>query len=281
MNNKKNNLGELDIDVSNAIPSKVMPPKAQVNLGETGPILKIRDYLDEDGKIQKKKIQALGKIKVTYVKEDKKRLQMIGVSSYRNPRTGEIFGYQYKDKDDKTKLGRYNITKPETPLDLKKDYDYNMFLALMTEPFVYGSLNQRDDIFFKIVSLAKEKETKLKTTTAFAQAVRIVNEATEEQRKNLCILVGVPTLETEADDLYISLMNLAKENPEVIVNVSMNDDNETILMIHAAITNGVLKEQSGMYLYNRYELGSSVESIRRYLKQNASIYAMIKQEVEG
>jgi hypothetical protein len=76
-------------------------------------------------------------------------------------------------------------------------------------------------------------------------------------------------------------MNLAKENPEVIVNVSMNDDNETILMIHAAITNGVLKEQSGMYLYNRYELGSSVESIRRYLKQNASIYAMIKQEVEG
>lgn len=267
------------INLSLAISDDVLPTRILKNDEKDIPnAITFEDLLDKNGKPNLAIIKSLLPLELVFL-GDKKKLSKITFQSCVTS-SGVVMG-AFRDKDRKEPVF-YPIVKPKERFVITKesDKDFGKLLAAFSEPSVYGSINTKYPVLFKIVSVEKEKTAKKGQADLFLRATQIVANLTENQALNLGLVIGLPMWrQLDPSDRIIALSDLAKENPQAIVDAAQNDDNEYILLFAAAKDSRIIVEKGGIYKFRNFDLGVDVKGVVSYLKMNENVFELIKSEL--
>ncbi len=267
------------INLSLAISEDVLPVRIGANEKKEIPnAITLDDLLDKNGVPSVSKAKALLPLELIFI-GDKKKLSRITFQSCRTS-NGIKLG-SFKDRDEKEPV-RYPIVKIKTKLNFQKesDNDFGLLLAAFSESSVYGSINTKYPPLFKVVSVEREKVEKSGTAKKFLRAAEIIDSLSENQMLNIGLVIGLPMWRAQdASDRLISLTKLAMEDPDVIIDANANEDNEYILLFHAAKDSRIITEKNGIFRFKNYDLGVDVKGVISYLRMNESVYNLIKSEI--
>lgn len=150
----------------------------------------------------------------------------------------------------------------------------------MTEPFVMGSLNQRDVAIWKVICITEKAKEDYEKSDNIITATSALRDLTDVQIKNLGIVLGLIAFESmDKKEQITMLAKIAVENPESILKAIKNEDAEIILLLDQAKRSGVIVEDAGIFKYERYELGTTSEQAIRFLKKNENVANLIRSEI--
>ena len=207
------------------------------------------------------------KHRVQFLAKNPKIFNSLTLSDYKDSRGKYV---RYEDINGETP-GEYKITQPALEFDYSDEYDKKLVDFMRSHPL-------KDS--FHLHDLKVEEEQEVQTLLNSADAILVASKMGIVETHDFARLAGIP-LDADEDVIKARLIKMASVSPDKFMELYSNPEKEDIVFIRKALDKKIITKQKGAYKHNRVVIGLTEDSVIVWLKENADIYALMKQELRG
>ena len=189
-------------------------------------------------------------------------------STYTNKKGKRI---QLIDANDEPCSG-FEMHHAVLSLNINDEYDKRVYEFLKDHPLC--------NKLMKIEDLSAKEREQADISLAKADSVTKAATLTDGEVKDFCRLVG---LNGNWDDNIrrAKLISYASDNPQRFLEILNDADGAHKLFIIEALDKKMLERVNGVYKYGSETIGLTQDQAIVWLKDNADIYALLKNELRG
>ena len=176
------------------------------------------------------------------------------------------------DMDGEPSTG-YEMFNAIVALDLNDDYDNRVHEFLQNHPLVRSG-------GFMIEDLSAVENQKAEESLAKADAVTAAATLSKKEIEDICHLIG---LNGDWDDNIrkAKVIAYANDNPKRFLEVKNDADGPIKIFIRKCLAKDLFTRVNGVYKYGTTTIGLTEESTVVWVKENADIHALLKNELRG
>tara|TARA_R100000388_G_C7218514_1_gene147526 strand:- start:95 stop:775 length:681 start_codon:yes stop_codon:yes gene_type:complete len=167
----------------------------------------------------------------------------------------------------------YEMFNAIVALDLNDDYDNRVHEFLQNHPLVRSG-------GFMIEDLSAVENQKAEESLAKADAVTAAATLSKKEIEDICHLIG---LNGDWDDNIrkAKVIAYANDNPKRFLEVKNDADGPIKIFIRKCLAKDLFTRVNGVYKYGTTTIGLTEESTVVWVKENADIHALLKNELRG
>ena len=169
-------------------------------------------------------------------------------------------------------ISGYEMHQAVLSLNINDEYDKRVYEFLKDHPLC--------NKLMKIEDLSAKEREQADISLAKADSVTKAATLTDGEVKDFCRLVG---LNGNWDDNIrrAKLISYASDNPQRFLEILNDADGAHKLFIIEALDKKMLERVNGVYKYGSETIGLTQDQAIVWLKDNADIYALLKNELRG
>jgi len=196
-----------------------------------------------------------------------KRFNSLILADYKDKRGKNV---KYEDINGETP-GLYKITNTTMEFDYADEHDKKLVDFLKNHPL-------RNSYHLHDLKVNEEKE--VEALLSSADAILVASKMGMVEANDFARLCGIP-LDADVDIIKARLIKMASISADKFMELYTHPEKEDIIFIRKAIDKGIITKDKGAFKHNRVVMGLTEESTIVWLKENADIYALMKQELRG
>lgn len=196
-----------------------------------------------------------------------KRFNSLILADYKDKRGKYV---KYEDINGETP-GLYKITNTTMEFDYADEHDKKLVDFLENHPL-------RNSYHLHDLKVNEEKE--VEALLSSADAILVASKMGMVEANDFARLCGIP-LDADVDIIKARLIKMASISADKFMELYTHPEKEDIIFIRKAIDKGIITKDKGAFKHNRVVMGLTEESTIVWLKENADIYALMKQELRG
>jgi hypothetical protein len=197
-----------------------------------------------------------------------KRFSTLSLSKYKDKKGKWII---YKDINNE-EIEIWKLTHPSLFLDISEEQDKKLYEFLKGHPLAAKS--------YTITDLKQQEEEEVDVLLTSADAILLASKMGIVETNDFSRLLGIP-LDADTDVIKARLIKIANTSPEKFLDLYHHPEKDEMIFIKKAIDKGIITRNNGVYKHNRVTLGLTEEGVMTWLKENADVYALMKQELRG
>jgi hypothetical protein len=207
------------------------------------------------------------KHRVQFLAKNPKIFNTLTLSDYKDSKGRYV---KYEDINGETP-GEYKITQPAIEFDYSDEHDKKIVDFLRNHPL-------KDS--FHLHDLKVEEEQEVQTLLTSADAILVASKMGIVETNDFARLVGIP-LDADEDVIKARLIKMANTIPQKFLEFYHHPEKDEMIFIKKALDKKIIVRDNGVYKHNRVTLGLTEEAVMTWLKENADVYALMKQELRG
>ena len=196
-----------------------------------------------------------------------KRFSSLTLSDYKDEKGRYV---KYEDINGETP-GVYKITKTSLEFDYADEYDKKLVDFLRNHPLKNS---------YHLHDLKVNEEKEVEALLSSADAILVASKMGMVESNDFARLCGIP-LDADTDIIKARLIKMASISADKFMELYTHPEKEDIVFIRKALDKGIITKDRGSYKHNRVVMGLTEEATIVWLKENADIYALMKQELRG
>jgi hypothetical protein len=166
----------------------------------------------------------------------------------------------------------WKLTRASLFLDISEKQDKKLYEFLKDHPLSTKS--------YTITDLRQKEEVEVENLLTSADAILIASKMGIAETNDFARLLGI-TLDADQDVIKARLIKIANTKPEKFLDLYHHPEKDEMVFIKKALDKKIIVRSNGVYKHNRITLGLTEEAVMTWLKENADVYALMKQELRG
>jgi len=197
-----------------------------------------------------------------------KRFSTLSLSKYKDERGAwRVYTDINGEEQEIWKLNRASLF-----LDISEEQDKKLYEFLKDHPLSTKS--------YTITDLKEKEEVEVENLLTSADAILIASKMGIAETNDFARLLGI-ALDADQDVIKARLIKIANTKPEKFLDLYHHPEKDEMVFIRKAIDKKIIVRSNGVYKHNRVTLGLTEEAVMTWLKENADVYALMKQELRG
>lgn len=166
----------------------------------------------------------------------------------------------------------YEMFNAVVSLDIKDEDDNRIYEFLKNHPLISKG--------FVIEDLFEKESNQAEVALAKADSVTAAANLSKKEIENLCRLIG---LNGDWDDNVrkAKVISYASDNPKRFLDYLNDVDAPFRIFIKDAIDANIFSKVNGVYKYGTSSIGLTEDQSIQWLKDNADIHALLKNQLRG
>ena len=167
----------------------------------------------------------------------------------------------------------YEMFSAIVALDLNDEYDKRVFDFLKDHPLVKGGN-------FVLEDLSANERNAAEMSLAKADAVTAAATLSKKEIEDLCHLIG---LHGDWDDNIrkAKIIGYASDNPKRFLDALDDKDAPIKIFIRKCLSKDIFARVNGVYKYGTATIGLTEDQAVLWVKDNADIHALLKNQLRG
>ena len=207
------------------------------------------------------------KHRVQLLVAEPKRFSSLTLSDYKDKRGKYV---KYEDINGE-QPGVYKIKQTSLEFDYADEYDRKLVDFLRNHPLKNS---------YHLHDLKVNEEKEVEALLSSADAILVASKMGMVESNDFARLCGIP-LDADTDIIKARLIKMASISADKFMELYTHPEKEDIVFIRKALDKGIITKDRGSYKHNRVVMGLTEEATVVWLKENADIYALMKQELRG
>lgn len=197
-----------------------------------------------------------------------KRFNRLGLSTYKDEKGRRV---EYTDINGDV-LDKFVLNHPSLILDISEEQDRKLYEFIKGHP-----LNGKS---YDLTDMRAQEEQEVEDLLESSNAILVASKMGIAETNDFARLVGI-SLDADQDIIKARLIKMANTSPQKFMDMYNHPEKKDIIFLRKAIERGIITRANGAYKHNKVTMGLTEEATIVWLKENADVYALMKQELRG